>query len=114
MLLQTLKSYGAEQQDQAAAATKAALADIDRQIADLQARLDNNWDSMSQAARRQARASMQALREQRTTTAEWYGELRATSASAWDEVKEGFSKAYLGLAEAWDDSTRVIDAPQHQ
>lgn len=68
------------------------------------------WDDMDQAAREQARASLQALREQRTRVAEWYGSMKSSSAGAWGHIKQGFSKAYQALHEAWEQSEREFHA----
>ncbi|EGV30820.1 hypothetical protein ThidrDRAFT_2452 [Thiorhodococcus drewsii AZ1] len=109
-LLKSLKAYGADQKDEAVAATKAALDAADKRIDALQTRLDDNWDSMSQAAREKAQASMKALRKQRTQVAEWYGSMKTSSDSAWDEMKDGFSKAYQALAESWDNAVQAFDS----
>ncbi|MFD2110382.1 hypothetical protein [Thiorhodococcus fuscus] len=109
-LLKSLKAYGADQREEAVEATKAALDAADKRIDALQTRLDDNWDSMSEAAREKAQASMKALRKQRTQVAEWYGSLKTSSDSAWDEMKEGFSQAYQALAEAWDDAVKTFDS----
>jgi uncharacterized membrane-anchored protein YjiN (DUF445 family) len=111
-LLTQLKAYGADQRDEAVAASKDALNAADERIDALQTRLDDNWDSMSEAAREKTQASMKALRQQRTQVAEWYGSMKTSSDSAWDEIKEGFSKAYQALANAWDDTVEAFDSEQ--
>lgn len=107
-LLQALKSYGAGQRDEALEKSGAALENIDRRIEALEAELFEHWDEMDQAARTQARASLQALREQRTRVAEWYGSMKSGTANAWGEVKQGFSKAYQALHDAWQQSEQDI------
>jgi hypothetical protein len=47
-----------------------ALDAADGRIDALQTRLDDNWDSMGEAAREKAQASMKALRERHTEVAE--------------------------------------------
>jgi len=107
-LLEALESYGAAQRDQALEKSRAALDHIDRRIEALEARLLEQWDQMDQAARDQAQASLQALREQRTRVAEWYGSMKSGSASAWGQVKQGFANAYQSLHDAWEQSERDI------
>ncbi|MTW21060.1 hypothetical protein [Allochromatium palmeri] len=109
-LLESLKAYGADQRQEAVEATKTALDAADKRIDTLQTRLDDNWDSMSEAAREKAQASMKALRERRTQVAEWYGSMKSSSESAWDEIKEGFAQAYQALDEAWDDTVQAFDS----
>lgn len=103
-LLQALKNYGAEQRDEALAKSRAALDNVDRRIETLESKMLDNWDEMDKTAREQARASLQALREQRTRVAEWYGSMKSSSAGAWGHIKQGFSKAYQALHEAWEKS----------
>jgi hypothetical protein len=107
-LLQSLKSYGAGQRDEALEKSRAALDNIDRRIEALESEMFERWDEMDQTAREQARESLQALREQRTRVAEWYGSMKSGTASAWDEVKHGFSRAYEALHDAWEQSEQDI------
>lgn len=113
-LLQALESYGAEQRDEALSRSRAALANIDRRIETLESRMLEKWGDMDQAAREQARASLQALREQRTRVAEWYGSMKSSSAGAWGHIKEGFSNAYQSLQEAWEKSEREFRSGDQQ
>lgn len=105
-LIQTLKSYTADQRDEAIQKTKSALEKLDKRIDALESRIDNNWDNMNQAAREKARSSLKELRRQRTKVAEWYGSMKSSSANAWDHIKNGFSDAYNALYEAWEKSEK--------
>ncbi len=107
-LMQALKAYGADKRDQAVAQTQAALDNIDRRIEALEASMLENWDKMDQAARDQARASLQALRAQRTEVAEWFGGLKNSSANAWGHLKKGFSDAYRAMSQAWEKSEQDV------
>lgn len=113
-LLQALKSYGAGQRDEALEKSRAALQNIDRRIEVLEEDMLERWDQMDQAARDQARASLQALREQRTHVAEWYGSMKSGSVSAWGHLKQGFSNAYQALHDAWEQSERDIHSGERQ
>ena len=107
-LLQALKSYSAEQRDEAIEKSRAALDSLDRRIQALETHMLEQWDEMDDAARARTRASLQALREQRTRVAEWYGSLKSASASAWDHIRQGFSSAYEVMLEAWEKSEGEI------
>jgi hypothetical protein len=109
-LLQALENYGAEQRDEALSRSRSALENIDRRIEELESRMLEKWGDMDQAAREQARASLQALREQRTRVAEWYGSMKSSSEGAWGHIKEGFAKAYRSLQEAWEKSEREFSS----
>ncbi len=109
-LMQALKAYGADKRDQAVEQTQAALDNIDRRIEALEANMLENWDKMDQAARDKARASLNALRAQRTEVAEWFGGLKNSSASAWGHLKKGFSDAYQAMSQAWEKSEEDVGA----
>jgi septal ring factor EnvC (AmiA/AmiB activator) len=101
-LITALKSYTAEQRDEAIRQADQALKKLDSRIDALESRIDKNWDQMDKAAREKARASMQALHRQRTELAEWYGGFKNSSVSAWDQVKKGFSDAYQAFIDSWE------------
>ncbi len=109
-LLNTLKSYTAEQRDEAVKITQKTLDKLDKQIESLESRIDKNWESMTKTARAETRANMKALRKQRTKVAEWYGSMKSSSASAWEEMKKGFSDAYRTLEKAWEKSEKEFDS----
>jgi hypothetical protein len=46
---------------------------LDGQIESMENRIGKKWDQMDQAARRQARSTLAALRKQRNELAEWSG-----------------------------------------
>ena len=91
---QAIKNYTVAQRDEAIKKAKAALDDLDARIGRLERKLDNEWDKMDQAARKKARATLNALRRQRNEAAEWYGGLKHSSAESWEQVKAGFVKSY--------------------
>ena len=103
-LLEALKAYSTEQRDAAVEQSRAALQNLDQRIEVLETQMLDQWDEMDQATRARTRASLQALREQRTHVAEWYGSLKSSSAEAWGHIKQGFSKAYRTLNENWQKS----------
>jgi hypothetical protein len=90
----TIKDYTVAQRDEALKEAKAALDDADARIRRMERKLDKEWDQMDQAARRESRAALNALRRERGELAEWYGGLRHGSAESWEQVKAGFVKSY--------------------
>ena len=111
-LLQTLKSYTAEQRDEAIQEIEIAVIKLDNRIDALQSRLDERWDSMTRPAREQARETLKALQRQRVELAEWYGNLKGSSSSAWSEIRKGFSKAYRDINKAWEKALQELDETQ--
>lgn len=105
-LLQTIGLYTADKRDEAVQKAKEGLNKQDKRIDALEARIDTNWDKMNEAARKEARENLRALRKQRNQVAEWYGSMKNNSADAWDHMKKGFSDAYKALDDAWEKSER--------
>ena len=101
-LIQALKTYSADQRDEAIQKSKAALDNLDKRIDALESRIDNNWDKMNKTAREKARAGLKSLRQQRVELAEWYGSFKNSSDDAWEQMKKGFSNAYSAINEAWE------------
>ena len=98
---QAIKNYTVAQRDEAVKKAKAALDDLDRRVGRMETKLDGEWDRMDQAARRKARATLNALRRERNEVAEWYGGLKHGSAESWEQVKAGFLKSYQALKESF-------------
>jgi hypothetical protein len=96
-----IKDYTVAQRDEAVKQAKAALDDADARIRRMERKIDRDWDKMDQAARKGARATLNALHRERNEAAEWYGALKHSSADAWEEVKGGFVKSYETLKESF-------------
>jgi hypothetical protein len=98
---QAIKNYSVAQRDEAITKAKAALDDLDTRIGRMERKLDSEWDRMDEAARKKARATLNALRRERNEAAEWYGGLKHSSAESWEQVKAGFVKSYEVLKESF-------------
>ena len=98
--LNAIGSYTAEQRAAAVEKAKEALAKTDAHIDQVQQKIEQDWQSMSEDARHAAKQSLKDLRHKRTEIAEWYGGLKHSSANAWDKVKKGFSSSYQELEES--------------
>jgi hypothetical protein len=98
---QAIKNYTVQQRDEAIKQAKAGLDDLDRRIGRMERKLDSEWDHMDQAARKKARAALDALRKERNEVGEWYGGLKHSSAESWEQVKTGFVKSYEALKDAF-------------
>jgi hypothetical protein len=112
--VEAIKNYSAEQKDEAVKKAREALDGLDARIDRMQAQLDKKWNKMSQSAHREARATMEALRKERTQAAEWYGGLKHSSAAAWEEVKGGFLKSYQTLRDAVGNAEKRLSSPAKQ
>jgi len=105
-LSRTLKDYSIRQKNQAVKTSKEALAEMDVRIDRMENRLSEKWSRMDAAAREKARATMKALRQKRTETAEWFGGMKQSSTAAWKDVKKGFSRSYEDLKDAFREAER--------
>ncbi len=111
-LLQTIGDYTADKRDEAVQKAKDGLNKLDKRIDTLEARVDKNWDKMNEAAQKQARENLKALRKQRNKVAEWYGSMKTSSANAWEHMKKGFSDAYKALEDAWEKSEKEFNSSE--
>ncbi len=109
-LINTLRQYTADQRDVAVEEAGQALENLDGKIQELEARIDRNWETMSQETREQTRANLSALRDQRGELSEWYENFSNSSAGAWQEMKKGFTDAYQGLSDSWVDARREFES----
>lgn len=96
-----IKTYSAEQRDEALNHARTVLADADARIDHLEYEMGKNWDRMNAAARKHAQETMKTLRRQRQDLSQSYGELKRSSSNAWDEVKGGFTKSYDALRDSF-------------
>jgi len=103
---QAIKSYSAEQRDEALESAKRVLADADARIDHFEHEMSRNWDKMNASARKHAQETMKTLRRQRQDLSQSYGELKRGSASAWDEVKGGFAKSYDTLRDSFSKAAK--------
>jgi hypothetical protein len=101
-----IRDYSIEQRDNAVRKVKPYLEALDARIEHMEKRLNEEWNSMSEAARDQATATLTALRKKRYEVAEWYGGMKVSSARAWEHVKQGFSEAFQSLDTALDQAER--------
>ena len=105
-LLSALKTYTANQRDEAIERIKTAQNNLDQRIEALEREIAKDWNEMDQAARDRSLATLQELRQQRTEVAEYYGSLKTSSAAAWGHIKQGFSAAYDALHKSWEKAER--------
>lgn len=105
----TIEKYSITQKNNALTETQKTLDTIDRGIDLLNDQLDENWDRMSQVARRKSRTALRALEKQRNELSEWYGGMRHSSENAWEEVKNGFVKSYEKMADSFEKAAKEFE-----
>jgi chromosome segregation ATPase len=107
--LETLKGYSAAQREEAVEAAQAQLDAMDAQMERLEHELAAQWEDLSVAAREQREATLRSLRAQRRELAEWYGGMKHSSRNAWEDVKQGFIKAYDALGESFGNAVEQFE-----
>ena len=100
--VEAIKAYSADQRDEAVKKGKAVLDHLDVQIAEMESKIKKNWDAMGESARKNAKASLEAIKKQREEVAKWVGSMKQSSAGAWEEVKKGFVESYQALHDSFD------------
>ena len=105
---ETIGAYSADQRDQALAATRETLDNIDDRIDELEDRIRDRWSDMSEATREQTSEALSALRERRNRMSEAFGALSQGSGSAWDDLMAGIRSGWSDLETAWDDAAAAM------
>lgn len=107
--MESLKGYSAAQRDEALKAARTQLDAMDAQIEKLEDEAAEQWQDLSASARERREATLRTLRARRQELAEWYGGMKHSSQSAWDDVKQGFIKAYDALGKSFDDAVEQFE-----
>ena len=111
-VVETLQAYTQDQQQEAVQMAKQAMQRADERINRLETKIDNRWDELSKPARKEARAALRELRQERAQLSEWYGSMKESSKGAWAEMRNGFNKAYQSMSNAWQDAQKEYDRGQ--
>jgi hypothetical protein len=90
-------------------ASRATLQGIDESILELNAKIRDDWDQMSDASKATAQAAMDDLHQRRLATAERLGALEQSSSSSWSDIRSGFSAAFTDLRLAWEKAKQEFD-----
>ncbi len=89
------------------------LASMDKQMAELDAKIDK-LASKSATATGDAKVrddmALTELRTQREAVRKEYDQLKAASGDAWDKTKAGFQSAWDGLVKSYDNAVAKLNA----
>lgn len=108
--MESISRYSVKQRDQAMAAAREELAELEGNIDSLQEDINGQWDQLSDAAKDQWGDTLAALQEKRIEASEWYGKVKHSSADAWDEMKQGYVAAISELKQAWKKASEEYTA----
>ncbi len=98
--LDAIKTYSAEQRDEAVQELEDFLARLDTRIEALSARIDSKASDMKADARANAEKSLKELRQARSKLGEKYESLKDSSGDAWDSVKNAFAESYENVSQS--------------
>jgi TolA-binding protein len=107
-LAETLRSYSAEQKDQALEDAERALSELNAEVERLQGRMEERWSELDREARQRLEENLDQLEEEQALLAERYEALIGASGDAWARVREGFMAAYQDLRDAWRETEREL------
>lgn len=107
-LIESLGDYTAQQRDAVVTEVNKSLTQLDRYTERMQERIDANMQVMSIESQELARNAMEKLREQRAVVNVHLEQLANNTTDTWDEVKDGFVKAYEQMNEAWEEAEQSL------
>ena len=85
------------------------MSEVDQRLQAFESDVRENWDSLSEEARREARQDLAMLETSRAELAEAYSELKSDSGAAWEDIKNGFTEAYADISSAIDKAEEEFD-----
>jgi capsule polysaccharide export protein KpsE/RkpR len=99
-----MKDYTFAQKAEFTAKMQSQLADINKDLDTLQAKIDKSSDSV----KAECAPKLQVLRDQQSALSKQLDQVKDASESTWDSVKAGTSKAYASLKEGFQQSRQWI------
>ena len=101
---QDINNYTYAQKAEFSAKMKSQLAEINRDLDQLSARIEGSSDSI----KAEAKPKLEALREQTALLNKQLGAVENATESTWDSVKSGTSKAYEAVKEGFQQSRQWV------
>ncbi|MEH6345419.1 MAG: hypothetical protein V7785_10060 [Bermanella sp.] len=108
--LTAVKEFTVDNKDKAVEAMASALTRLDERIDVLEEKIQNKWNTMDDKTQKEARQSLDLLREKRASMANWIAEMKASGSETWDNMKNGISEAFHALQNS-DEETEENTKP---
>jgi hypothetical protein len=99
-----MKDYTFAQKAEFTAKMQAQLADINKDLDTLQAKIDKSSD----AVKAECKPKLQVLRDQQSDLSKQLDQVKDATESTWGSVKAGTSKAYASLKEGFQQSRQWV------
>lgn len=97
----SIKDYTHDKKEDLAASTSELLQKTDERIEALEAKMNEEWDSLSEASREKSQQALAALKEKRAQAGALWEELKQSSAETWDDTKETFGDHYQNMVDEY-------------
>jgi adenine-specific DNA methylase len=101
---QDMKDYSYTQKDEFVAKMQGQLAEINKDLDQLAAKIEKSSD----AAKAEAKPKLEALREQATKLNKQLDEAGSATESTWNDVKAGFKKGYGELKDSFQQARQWV------
>lgn len=101
---QATKDYVYAQKTEFVEAMRAELAELNKQMDELAVKVENSTG----AAKEEAKAKLQALRERTASLNQKLDEVGNATESTWEEVKAGFKKAYEETKKSFNEARQWL------
>lgn len=92
--LSAVKEFTVDNKDKAVETMALALTRLDERIDVLEEKIQKKWNTMDDKTQKEARQSLDMLREKRASMANWIAEMKASGSKTWDNMKNGISDAF--------------------
>jgi methyl-accepting chemotaxis protein len=102
--VQDMKDYTFAQKAEFVEKMQGQLAELNRDLDQLAAKIENSSD----AVKAEAQPKLQALRDQAAQLNQQLDEARNATESTWDSVKSGFKKAYEGTKDGFNQARQWV------
>ncbi len=100
-----LSRYTESEREQLSASVKRETQQLDRQIGQLENRIETAGAGMADKQRQ----ALRQIRKQREALSRQYQQLREDTGEAWQESKAGFTKAYNVLQQSLQDAEQALN-----
>ncbi|MFW5957617.1 MAG: hypothetical protein ACOCQ0_00515 [Desulfosalsimonas sp.] len=107
--MESLKNYNAEKQKEAAGKLKTELDQMDERLEKMERRFEKEKSQMSREMREKMESDMESLRRQRDELGEWYEKFKTGSADAWDQIRQGLSKAFRDFSRSLEKTDKRME-----
>lgn len=101
--MDNIRAFSTELRRTEVARARRLLAEVDRDLEQLQQRIERQHARMGEAASHRQDEAMSDLRRRRHELSEWLGGMQHGSGQTWEQVNAGFATSYRTLRQSYRD-----------